>query len=222
MRIRLAFRTHMFQFPAATAPAWSGQVDRAYQLDACAYGVADATEAWQRQPLDPPSLVILASPGGSNHTDWLFAQTTGTSPSLFVHTLPNTRGSSFCQIMNWSGPVLCIQHDPITCLTALREAIGLVGQDIPTVWIISVQRDCTRDAYYAAHLLSVSHTDPGAGFCIEQRCGTDEVPPSDARFLAWLRDTPAIEPELRLLDGYVARVRGRNNGLGGRFCSEPW
>jgi hypothetical protein len=210
MRIRLNVWIHELQFPAATAPAWSGEVERWYQLDAYAYGMADATHAWRSQILDRPDLVILASPGGSNHTDWLFAHAEGTSPSLFVHTLPSIRGSSFCQVMNWHGPVLCIQNDPITCLTALGEAIGLLSQEIPTVWIVSVQRDHTRDTHYSAYLLSVSTAGQGATCEIEQRRvvrrADDGSSPSDARLLAWLRDRHPTRPELRLLDGYVVKT----------------
>lgn len=206
MRIRLNFWRHAFQFPAAAAPVWLGAVERWYQLDAYAYGMADATHAWRSQLLDRPDLVILASPGGSNHTDWLFARTGGTSPSLFVHTLPNTRGSSFCQVMNWNGPVLCMQNDPVTCLTALREATGLLSQEMSTVWIVAVQRDPARDTHYSAYLLSVSAAGSVATFEIEQRREVDGASPSDAGLLAWLSDRHPTEPELRILDGYVVKT----------------
>jgi hypothetical protein len=199
---------HEFRFPSATAPAWSADIERAYQLDAYAYGMADAAYAWRSQLLDRPDLVILASPGASNHTDWLFAQTEGTSPSLFVHTLPNTRGSSFCQVMNWNGPVLCVQNDPVTCLTALREAIGLLSQELPTVWIISVQRGHALGTDYSVHLLSVSTAGPSAAFEIDRRGDDDAPSPSDAQLLAWLRQHGPGEPELRLLAGYVLKAWG--------------
>ena len=207
MRIGLDFLAHAFQFPAATEPAWSGQVERWYQLDASAYGVADATHTWQRQLRDRPDLVILASPDGSNHTDWLFAHTEGTSPSLFVHTLPSTRGSAFCQVMNWNGPVLCIQNGPITRLTALREAVALLDQEIATVWIVSVQLGRIPDAHAAVHLLTVRTVGTSATFEIETRRGAqpadDASLQSDAPLLAWLRDGHPAESVLQILGGYV-------------------
>ena len=133
-----------FAFPARAEPAWSPKVDRWYQLDAYAYGLAEAYEQWKGSlGGEKPSMIVLASPGASNETDRQFAQSGGTSPAKFVHTLPNVRSSSLCQVMGWAGPVLCLQRDPETLNHALTEAEALVGDEFPVVWVLSVGREAS-------------------------------------------------------------------------------
>lgn len=131
--------THAFVFPVTTAPPWAANVERWYQLDAYAFGMADAAYAWRRDPA--PELVFLASPGGSNATDSEFARAGARSPALFVHSLPNVRSSAFCQVLNWHGPLYCLQHDPATFAEATEEArrdFRLSGRN---TWVIGIETD---------------------------------------------------------------------------------
>lgn len=126
---------HEFEFnhPAKEEPSWKTQVDRWYQLDAYAYGLA---EAYSRIRPITPAMIVLASPGASNETDFQFASNGATSPAKFVHTLPNIRCSPLCQVMGWNGPVLCLQKDPYTVINALREAYYLFKEK--PIWVVSV------------------------------------------------------------------------------------
>ena len=205
--IKMNYRSYEFSFPAESEPKWSGIVERWYQLDAAAFGIADALSFWKENLKTRPELVILASPGGSNHTDSLFTQSGATSPSLFVHTLPNIRGSSFCQVMDWNGPVLCIQNDPTTRLTAIREALESLDEETQTIWIVGITPSATLADKYTAYLLSFSSSEKDASFEIVRRdallAHRDIAPPtSDLYVLDWLKNQNLAEPELRLLGGY--------------------
>lgn len=138
-------------FPARQEPEWKGRVDRWYQMDHAAYGLCEAYWAWKDRIGSAPSLILLASPGASNRTDRAFAETGATSPSRFVHTLPNIRSSPLCQVMGWNGPVLCLQKDPTTVQAALAEAAELVEAGWPSVWVLSSSRSgpqYTVDGYF--------------------------------------------------------------------------
>lgn len=142
--------------PTAEAPAWSSRVDRWYQLDAYAYGLAQSASHFNSLNLTPtgepaklPDLVLLASPEASNRTDYAFAQSGGNSPAKFVHTLPNVRSSAWCQVTGWSGPLLCLQRDPFTLVGALSEAATLLGGDYQEIWVLSVT--LMKEGKYRAH-----------------------------------------------------------------------
>ena len=211
--IKMNYRSYEFSYPTESEPKWSNIVERWYQLDAAAFGIADALSFWKDQLKTRPDLVILASPGGSNHTDGLFTQSGATSPSLFVHTLPNIRGSSFCQVMEWNGPVLCIQNDPTTRLTAIREALESFDEETQTVWIVGVTQTGPAESQnekYTAYLLSLSSSEKDASFEIVRRdallAHRDIAPPtSDIYVLDWLKSQNLAEPELRLLGGYLIK-----------------
>lgn len=147
--------SYRFEHPAREAPSWKTVVERWYQLDAFAYGLAQAYVAWKPRFSGKPSLILLASPQASNLTDFEFARTGAQSPAKFVHTLSNIRCSSLCQVMEWAGPVLCLQKDPSTELHALREAAALLefGHE-GAIWVLSVFR--SAGAGYQAHAFVLS------------------------------------------------------------------
>jgi 3-oxoacyl-(acyl-carrier-protein) synthase len=133
---------HPFSHPVKTAPAWASDVERWYQLDAFAFGMADAAHAWSGDVR--PDLVILASAGGSNMTDAEFATAGARSPALFVHSLPNVRSSAFCQVLKWHGPLFCLQSDPDTFEQATGEARRHFRATGETVWVLGVEIDDAR------------------------------------------------------------------------------
>ncbi|MES2856219.1 MAG: hypothetical protein V4692_10170, partial [Bdellovibrionota bacterium] len=86
-----------------------------------------------------PDMLILASPKASNSTDRSFAQKGASSPSKFVHTLPNVRGAPLLQVMAWGGPVLCLQNGSETVLAGIDQAIGFLetDADLNRIWVVS-------------------------------------------------------------------------------------
>ena len=153
-----------FEHPAKEEPSWKGIVERWYQLDPFAYGLAEAYTKWK--PLPAPAMILLASPQASNETDFQFATTGATSPAKFVHTLPNIRCSSLCQVMDWTGPVLCVQKDPSTLAHALREALAFLeyGAGAP-IWVVSAFRDETG---YRAQAFVLSRNASSESFAIRR------------------------------------------------------
>jgi hypothetical protein len=128
---------HEFDFPSDREPAWQAQVERWYQVDAASFGLC---ELWQNTAKGPlPSIIFLASPGGCNEMDALFARTGATSPSKFVYTLPSIRSSALLQVLGWHGPILCLQDDPQTVMSAIREAADVLAPG-ETAWILGHQR----------------------------------------------------------------------------------
>jgi len=163
--IGLKYYSHRFQFPFLKTPGWSTEVDRWYQLDPFAFGLADAY--WKfRGELSKPALLFLASPLASNETDLDFAREGGISPNKFVHTLPNIRGSTLCQVMNWTGPVICLQKDPVTLMSAVDEASRWVGSQYPEIWIFSARREKEPNEYEVC-LLSLHRERSGQPLYIE-------------------------------------------------------
>ena len=126
--ISFAHRALELEYPATSAPAWAAEVERWYQLDTCAYVLTAAYSAWKGE-LSPPARIYLASTGASNRTDRAFAATGATSPTRFVHTLPNIRASSLLQVMDWNGPVFSLHRDPFTLGLALGEALHFTAEN---------------------------------------------------------------------------------------------
>lgn len=173
-------------FPLKTEPEWASKVDRWYQLDAFAYGLCEMW--WRNHEMlgRPPSLLFLASPGASNATDLAFARSGATSPSKFVHTLPNVRASSLCQLMNWHGPLLCVQRDPQTIACALELAARAVGEEWPIVWVLSVlQRD---DGSIETHAFVLRLERHNAQMMVVRK-GVAPVLGRDRDFLTWLKSS---------------------------------
>src|SRR4051794_13717675 len=166
MNVIVAYQSYNFWFPAQMEPLWSHQVERWYQLDAYSYGLAQAYFSWKGQLEDRPDFIILASPEASNRTDFLFAKTGGTSPSKFVHTLPNVRSSSLCQIIGWNGPLLCLQNDPYTLATGLREAADLLVSPFKRIWVLGVTRSVqasSTETYFTVHGFNLIHRSLAKG-----------------------------------------------------------
>jgi hypothetical protein len=132
-----------FTFPAASEPSWSQKVERWYQLDAAAYGLVQGFSELRESLGSRPDMIVLASPRASNSTDRSFAVTGASSPSKFVHTLPNVRGAPLLQVMGWGGPVICVQDDPQTILNGIDQALGFLETDsrLHRIWVLSVQED---------------------------------------------------------------------------------
>ena len=139
MTIGVRHFSHEFTFPATGTPTWASLVDRWYQLDPFAYGLAETYSKFQPQ-LPPPSLIYLASESASNETDWQFVKSDASSPSKFVHTLPSARASALCQVMHWSGPTICLQNGADTLTVALAEGAEAITPKTPRVWVISASR----------------------------------------------------------------------------------
>ncbi len=139
---------YVYSFPVQNEPEWSSSVERWYQLDAAAYGLAQIYWQYRSELSEQPDFLILASPGASNQTDYQFAHTGAMSPAKFVHTLPSVRGTSLLQIMNWKGPLLCLQRDPETWLMGLEEAESLLSIERRRIWV--VMASCQGEQYKAS------------------------------------------------------------------------
>ena len=129
---------HSYSFPVKIAPEWAGIVERWYQLDAFAFGMAAAAFAWRDDAR--PAVLFLASPAGSNATDAEFARAGARSPALFVHSLPNVRSSAFCQVLGWHGPLFCIQLDPETFEAAVAEARRHYRRTGEAAWVVGIEK----------------------------------------------------------------------------------
>lgn len=132
-----------YAFPATEPPSWAPAVERWYQLDAAAFGLPYAYEFWrQKYDLQKPSVLVLASPDGSNQTDYDFAlslKATGVaSPSKFVHTLPNSRSSALLQVMGHGAPMICLQNDPATFVAGLDFGLAQIQELRSCVWVLGV------------------------------------------------------------------------------------
>jgi 3-oxoacyl-(acyl-carrier-protein) synthase len=135
-----------FAFPVKAAPDWAARVERWYQLDAYAFGLAEAAYAWCTDTL--PEVLYLASPSGSNVTDAEFARAGARSPALFVHSLPNVRSSAFCQVAGWHGPIYCLQNDPGTFAKAVEEARRAFRTNGKRAWVLGIE---INDGKYLVH-----------------------------------------------------------------------
>lgn len=201
----LTYLSFDYHFPAKEPPAWASRVERWYQLDAAAFGLPHAFHHWHSSGLieGPPEFLILASPDGSNQTDYDFAlalKASGApSPSKFVHTLPNSRSSALLQVMNHGGPMICVQNDPATLISGLALAMTRTAfEGSSRTWVLGVtNRD--RDAY-RCHFFELQRVLKAASFSWRQRQkGANDRPlkPTDSELVAWLAK-PA--PDLAISD----------------------
>ncbi len=184
--MRMNWFSHDYSFPSAKEPEWHNLVERWYQLDAPAFGVTEVY--WRHRDLlrAPPAWMLLCSPGASNLTDSQFAQTAQPSPAKFVHTLPNIRSASLLQVMKWSGQVLCLQNDPATILTGLREGLALCEDGALPVWVVSVTAE---EQGYRAHIFVLSAE---GGLKIENTPPQimAKAPVHDKQWISWLTTEP--------------------------------
>lgn len=137
MSIFLDHYHHDFHFPPSNEPAWAGNISRWHQMDAASFGLTDAFLSFKNK-MGRPSLIILASPLASNESDFNFVQTGAINPTKMIHTLPNVRVHSLLNLLEWSGPTLCIQKDPQSIQAGLAEAFSFVSKNCPVVWVVSV------------------------------------------------------------------------------------
>ena len=138
--MKIVLYRHKLNWPPEKEPFWGKIVERWYQLDAAAYSLVETYSILEKNFAKKPFFLILASPLGSMETDFLFARSGASSPSKFVHTLSNIRGSSLMQVMDWQGPLICFQNDPITWLTGLNEAIDLSSDVNHEIWVIHFKK----------------------------------------------------------------------------------
>ena len=154
-----------FSHPATTQPEWAPQVERWYQLDAPSYGLCDFYFQCLKGS-EMPSMIFLASPHGSLGTDRSFTQTGALSPAKFVHTLPSVRASSLCQVMDWSGHVLCVQAGILSFAKAAEEARMFLQRvnsqkDAPSstvAWVLAVESKGTEN-WVLGKILSALHCE---------------------------------------------------------------
>lgn len=201
----LSFERFPISFPAVTKPVWSGKVDRWYQLDAAAYGLAEACFQWRQLEVEQPSFMVLASRGASNDADRAFVESGAANPAKFVHTLPNVRGSTVCQVMDWHGPMLCLQEDPSTLCIALVEAVNIVCEDLPIVWVLSTWRE--GSVFSVIRLIVTRPPPPGVGIQVMEE-GFEAVTSSEARIvpadrplLTWLENSSRHSAPFALFEG---------------------
>ncbi len=195
-QIRCAFVFHKSIFPLKGEPSWHARVDRWYQLDAPAFGLC---ELWSQAPtVEKPALIVLASPGGCNGSDALFALQGASSPARFVHTLPSLRASALLQLMNWHGPLICLQNDPHSLSRALSEGAEWVSLNQQVCWVLGC------DADYVAYRFCLG----GEGNMRLERGGAAAALPLDSEINVWLGKSNG-EPTAALGGGWqITRAAG--------------
>jgi hypothetical protein len=188
-------------YPAKETPAWAAKSDRWYQLDAPAYSLAQAFDLMKADLGVKPDFLILASPRASNLTDRDFAASGASSPSKFVHTLPNIRASSLLQVMEWAGPMLCVQNDPQTIVSALEEAFVLFEAEeaLKRIWVVAFEPTRARCHYFivtrepsvpSALTVKVTGSASGAVLGAASPAATPGVK-RDEEWLDWVYNKPS-------------------------------
>lgn len=194
MSVACSFDFLEYPFPNSEPPSWHAQVERWYQMDAASYGLC---ELWTKSSAHgSPDLIFLASPGGCNEMDLQFVKSGAASPSKFVYTLPSTRSSALLQLMNWQGPLFCVQNDPATITTALTEAALLNDKSI---WVLGSQHTQQNLAFRI-------RLGAQGQFVLEQSEQKSEEPATDEQLLNWLKKPTT--PDLNLNTGWTLRTSG--------------
>lgn len=185
--IGLSWWSHSIQRPLAQ-PEWAKLVPRWYQLDAPAMALAETYWKFRTSLGDSPYTLILASPEGSNDTDRTFARALVPSPAKFVHTLANVRIAPMLQLMNWHGPVYCLQKDPFTLTSALCEASWL-ARETPEkdIWFVSA---IEHEQVWTGHLTSLRVNDFRRELKIEEASPLTRArpPERDSDLLFWIQN----------------------------------
>ncbi len=178
MELKIDFR-HYLSEPHNTEPEWAHLVERWYQIDLAAHVLASAAWKWRQEFPKPPDFIFLASPGSSNVTDKEFVDSQTSSAAKFVHTLPNVRGSALCQVLNWTGPMICLQNDPATVLSGLSEAMDEFSFAPREIWVCGVE---ARDAY----LFRFSLKSEGNLILSREEAAMATKAEIDSAFIGWL------------------------------------
>lgn len=203
----LKYFRHPYSFPRSSPPSWAEKVDRWHQLDAYSFGLIDAY-AHLQDCLEAPGFILLASPSASNDADHQFVLSKAKSPAKMVHTLPNVRSSCLVKLMGWGGPVLCLQKDPQTLLTAIVEGLDLLDPSCRnlTIWGVVKQAPPLYEAHVFSLTYLASEEKRNQGFpYILQRKGDDPslTCPNDELLVEWLskpfpREDLTIGPQITL------------------------
>jgi hypothetical protein len=145
-KVNVTMKHFNVSVPAQSEPAWAPLVARWHQLDEATYAVVEAAfrygnefpEEWDRVR---PHSIWIAAAGGSNPADYDFVLHGSRSPSRFVGTLPSIRSSSLSLLMNWRGPVMCLQQGKETMLRGFEEIYWhlLASQSEPS-WLITTTK----------------------------------------------------------------------------------
>ncbi len=145
-KVKVAMKHFNVSVPAQSEPAWAPLVARWHQLDEATYAVVEAAYRYSKDfpeewDLVRPQSIWMAAPGGSNAADYDFILHGSRSPSRFVGTLPSIRSSSLSLLMNWRGPVMCLQQGEETMLRGFEEIYWhlLASQSEPS-WLITTTK----------------------------------------------------------------------------------
>jgi hypothetical protein len=127
--------------------------------------------------------MIVSSPRASNATDRAFTSSGASSPSKFVHTLPNIRAVSLLQVMEWRGPLLCVQDDPQTIRHAIDLALAYFESDaeLRSVWVLSFD-----DTNFQTSFFVLSRSPRGS--VLLERCAKElaRAGGADQNWLDWV------------------------------------
>lgn len=181
--------------PALAEPAWAKDVPRWHQLDDVTFAVVEALHqfrercsgTWQECQ---PALVWLAARGGSNLADFEFVSRGSRSPSRFVGTLPSIKSSSLALIMNWQGPVLCLQSGDQTAEHGLQEMFWhQQGRDGQPAWLVTHTRIKTAKGFVFKIVFFLSGAPDQSEFLLTSDTRTT-LPQTDV--LSWLDQQPSV------------------------------
>jgi hypothetical protein len=145
-KVNVAVKHFEVAIPPQGEPAWASVVARWHQLDESTYAVVEAAYRYSKAfpkewELVRPKSIWIAAPGGSNIADDDFVVHGSRSPSRFVGTLPSIRSSSLALLMNWRGPVMCLQNGEKTLLQGFEEVYWhLISSYSEPAWLITSTR----------------------------------------------------------------------------------
>lgn len=160
--------TFAVKTPTISEPSWCNEVPRWRQLDDVTFAVVEAAAQFRLQHKNEwdtyrPHSLWLADQGGSNAADAFFVEGGSRSPSRFVGTLPSIRSSSLTLLMDWHGPVLCLQNGSRSTASGLAEAYWShsAGDDQPS-WLVYTRKknhEKFTEFYVTFVICGLSHGD---------------------------------------------------------------
>lgn len=175
-----------FTYPAAQEPSWRQKVERWYQMDAASYGFCELAVRAPSQRA--PDCMFLTSPAGCKEMDLQFVKTGALNPSKFVYTLPSIRSSALLQVLEWHGPLLCLQNGDSSLAAGLCEA-ALLANSGKSSWLLGYLQTSSNLAFR----LVIGAEGP---FALERADNSDETPIKDSALLEWLRTPNKSAPGL--------------------------